>query len=102
MLSLGRLDFCLGATLIVLTVTNRAEQLQRKMAISILILCAGILPLKLYEAMLTTSDAWALGFLGLAALFWKLRPSIRALVWLAPIGAFSFALYAVHFPIAMA
>jgi peptidoglycan/LPS O-acetylase OafA/YrhL len=102
MLSLGRLDFCLGATLIVMTVTNRAKWLQRRMAISILILCAGILPLKLYEAMLTTSDVWALGFVALASIFWKWRPSIIVLVWLAPVGAFSFALYAIHFPIALA
>jgi peptidoglycan/LPS O-acetylase OafA/YrhL len=102
MLSLGRMDFCLGATLIVLAVSNRAPQVQRKLALAALLLVAAILPLKSFEAMLTASDVWAMLFIGLAVILWRWRPSAVPLLWLAPVGAFSYALYAVYFPIALA
>jgi peptidoglycan/LPS O-acetylase OafA/YrhL len=96
----GRVDFCFGATLVVLAITNRAPLVQRKLALVALLLGVGVLPLKYAEGMYTSSDAWALGFMCLAAILWKIRPPMRPLAWLAPVGMISYALYAIQLPIA--
>jgi peptidoglycan/LPS O-acetylase OafA/YrhL len=96
----SRFDFIFPAIAIVLAVTRRAPRAQEFIAALCSLAGIGILAAKSFGGeTIPRGELVAGAILGICFVFKRWRPELKALLKLAPVGAISYALYAIHSPI---
>jgi peptidoglycan/LPS O-acetylase OafA/YrhL len=95
-----RFDFIIPAISVVLAVTRRASRVQEFCASICSLAGIGILAARFFGGEFISKGELLAGVvLGVCFIFRRWRPEPRVLLYLAPLGAISYALYAIHSPV---
>ena len=94
-----RLDFLPVCLWVLLAVTGRAPRWERRLGWLCLGWCTACVAVYAARGMLVEFDYVGIVTLGAAWLTWRWRPDPRLLARLAPVGAVSFAFYAISSPL---